>query len=152
MPAIPVAGQPPPTGEEDIVEGGKGKDNLSGLGGDDRIDGGKDKDALFGGDGDDSFIFSVSLDRKPDTIGDFVSADDTIELSKAVFRKLDLGVLSDDAFRDIGDKATKDTRITYKANGDLSYDKDGKGGADAIVFAKLTTKPDIDASDFLVIT
>ena len=73
---------------------------------------------------------------------------DLVYLSQTVFKKLDLGVLSDDAFRDIGEKATKDMRIAYKANGELSYDKDGKGGADAIVFAKLTTKPDIDFKRF----
>ena len=48
---------------------------------------------------------------------DFTEGDE-IELSQSVFKKLDLGVLSDAAFRDIGEKATKDTRITYKANGD----------------------------------
>ena len=61
------------------------------------------------------------------------------------------GCCSDAAFRDIGEKASKDTRIKYKSNGEVSYDKDGKGGADAIVFAKLTTKPDIEASDLVVL-
>ena len=76
---------------------------------------------------------------------------DKIELSQSVFKKLDLGVLSDEAFRDIGEKATKDTRITYKANGDVSYDSDGKGRADDIIIAKLTSKPDLDPGDFLVV-
>ena len=76
---------------------------------------------------------------------------DVIQLSQSVFKKLELGPLTDAGFRDIGERATKDTRIAYKANGEMSYDRDGKGGADAIVFAKLTTKPDIDASDFLVV-
>ena len=82
---------------------------------------------------------------------DFAAGVDGIELSQAIFKKLDLGTLSDDAFRDLGEQATDDTRITYKANGDITYDRDGKGGAGAVVFAKLVNKPDIAADDILVV-
>ena len=130
--------------------GKKGKDRIDALGGDDTIDGGKQKDKLTGGPGEDSFVFSVSLKQKPDKIIGFVSIEDTVVLTGKAFSKLDPGVLSDAAFRDIGEAATEADRIVYKANGTLALDKDGKGGADAQVFAKLTGVPDIAAADIVV--
>ena len=48
-----VAGEQKPTNRADTIFGGKGDDQLSGLGGNDTIDGGKGNDFLRGGDGDD---------------------------------------------------------------------------------------------------
>ena len=42
------------------------------------------------------------------------------------------------------------TEIILKANGSLAFDPDGKGGADAHVFARLAGSPDISAGDILV--
>ena len=142
-------------GGDDSLRGNRGNDKLDGGAGDDRLEGGIGKNELVGGPDDDTFVFNSKLGHgnKTDSyakILDFTEGD-SIELSRSVFKKLDLGVLSDAAFRDIGENATKDTRIAYKANGDVSYDRDGKGSADAIVLAKLTSKPDLDASDFLVV-
>jgi hypothetical protein len=138
------------TPDDDLILGKANKDTLSGLAGDDVIDGGKHKDKLFGGADDDSFRLGVSFNEKPDKVMDFIPADDTIVLKQKIFKKLPLGVLSDAAFRDVGEAATDADRIRYKANGDLLYDKTGNGSGDAKVFAKLTTKPDIDAADILV--
>ena len=142
-------------GGDDRIDGGKGNDKLKGEDGNDRLGGGTGKNKLIGGPGADTFVFNSKLGKGDQSksyakIRDFTEGD-KIELSQSVFKKLDLGVLSDAAFRDIGEKATKDTRITYKANGTVSYDTDGKGGSDAIVFAKLTNKPDLDASAFVVV-
>jgi Ca2+-binding RTX toxin-like protein len=145
-----IKGQPKPTGDDDTILGKNGKDRLNGLAGDDTIDGGKKKDKLTGGPDDDTFVFSVSLSQKPDKVMDFVSTDDTILLKGKAFRKLDPGVLSDAAFRDIGEAASENDRIVYRANGTLALDEDGKGGAKADVFTKLAGAPDIAAADIVV--
>ena len=81
------------------------------------------------------------------------SAGDVLELDKKVFKKLESWRPVRRRFpRWIGEKASERyPEIAYKAERRAeSYDKETrKGGADAIVFAKLRTKPDIDASDFL---
>ena len=51
----------------------------------------------------------------------------------------------------VGESDSSADRVIYKSNGELSYDKDGQGGSGSVVFAKLTTRPDIDASDFVVV-
>ena len=48
-------------------------------------------------------------------------------------------------------KDGSDHIIYNQKNGQLLYDHDGKGGKDAVVFAKIQKGLDIDASDFLVI-
>ena len=142
-------------GGDDVLSGGSGRDRLFGGAGDDRLIGGLGNNLLKGGEGDDIYVFGAKLQPGPPslfgTITGFNVGDDTIELSHAIFRKLALGPLSDAAFRDVGEKVTSQTRITYKANGELSYDRDGKGPADAVLFAKLVGHPDIDVSDFLVV-
>jgi hypothetical protein len=145
-----IKGEPKPTTLDDRIFGKAGKDRLDGLGGDDVIDGGKGKDKLTGGPGGDSFVFGVSLKEKADKITDFVSVDDTILLKGKAFKRLDPGVLSDAAFRDVGEAATAQDRIVYKANGSLGFDKDGSGGAGIKVFAKLAGAPDISALDIVV--
>ena len=173
-----VDGERLPSASENLIKGRGGGDRLSGLGGDDAILGGKGndilrggpgsnslsggfgKDKLFGGDDGDSFVFDTALGGGKEGSGkhssyakifDLTGGDDTIELAQDVFKKLDPGVLLDGAFRDIGEPAIDGPCIVYRENGELTYDKDGKGGADAIVFAKLVGTPDIDASDFLVL-
>jgi Ca2+-binding RTX toxin-like protein len=145
-----IKGEPRPTALDDRMFGKDGKDRLDGLGGDDLIDGGKGKDKLTGGLDGDTFVFGVSLKERPDKIVDFASADDTIVLKGKAFKKLAPGPLSDAVFRDIGEVATADDRIVYKANGSLGFDKDGSGGADVRVFAKLSGARDISAVDIVV--
>ena len=142
-------------GGDDKLLGGKGKDVLRGDDGNDRLAGGTGKNKLFGGAGDDTFVFDAKIgnggkSKSYAKIADFAEGD-VLELAQSKFKKLDAGAISDTVFRDIGEKATKESHISYKANGNLSYDKDGKGGADAIVFAKLLNRPDIDAGDLIVV-
>jgi Ca2+-binding RTX toxin-like protein len=59
-----VAGQPPPTAEEDVIHGGAGQDTIDALGGNDFIDGGTGADIMSGGPGDDTYIV--------DDLGDLV--------------------------------------------------------------------------------
>ena len=57
-----VAGQPLPTNEEDVINGGGGNDVLSGLGGNDTIDGGTNVDRMTGGLGNDTYVVDNTSD------------------------------------------------------------------------------------------
>jgi Ca2+-binding RTX toxin-like protein len=68
----------------DIIYGGFGKDKIFGGNGNDAIIGGFGADFLSGGKGHDSFIFLSEIDSppcQPDTISDFDSRCDRIDLS-----------------------------------------------------------------------
>ncbi|RDI57852.1 calcium-binding protein [Microvirga subterranea] len=135
------------------LKGGKKADVLVGGAGNDLLNGGLGNDRLSGGEGSDVFVFSTKLKMNVDRLTDFSGADDTIQLSKAVFGKLQKGVLSKDAFR-IGAKALDaDDRIVFNAKtGALSYDADGSGTAHAaVVFAKVKAGTHLTADDFFVL-
>jgi Ca2+-binding RTX toxin-like protein len=61
------------------IRGGAGADTLLGFGGDDVIIGDQGTDTLFGGAGRDTFVFT-DTDHSRDTITDFVSGTDKIDL------------------------------------------------------------------------
>ena len=83
-------------------------------------------------------------------IKDFATGEDQILLDSLIFKALEPGPLSPDAFA-IGKKAkSDDVHILYK-NGEIRYDKDGEGGKAAVLFAKVDPSLAIDADDFLVI-
>lgn len=67
----------------DALLGGKGRDTLSGGAGNDRLDGGGARDVLTGGANADRFVFAAGYGR--DTVMDFVSGTDTLELHKALW-------------------------------------------------------------------
>ena len=76
--------------------------------------------------------------------------EDQILLDSLIFKALEQGALSPDAFA-IGKKAkSADIHILFK-NGEIRYDKDGEGGKAAILFAKVDPSLAIDADDFLMI-
>jgi len=87
-----------------------------------------------------------------DTIADFVSGDDTIQLASAIFTALTAtGTLAASAFA-MGAATTPDQHILYDStNGWLSYDADGSGSGAAIHFATLSTHPTISNADFVVV-
>ncbi len=135
------------------LKGGRQADVLVGGARNDLLNGGLGNDKLTGGEGSDVFTFSTRLKKNVDRLTDFSGADDTIQLSKAVFGKLQKGVLSKDAFR-IGAKAADaDDRIVYNAKtGALSYDADGSGTAHAAVaFAQVKIGTHLTADDFFVL-
>ncbi len=135
--------------------GTAGADTLTGGAGSDLLDGGLKSDTMTGGAGEDSFRFSTALrDGNADTITDFVVADDTILLDSLVFKRLSDGPLGFNAFYKsaTGDAHDDSDRIIYDTEeGTLSYDSDGSGGKDAVVFAHIGTGLDLSASDFVVI-
>ena len=65
-----VAGQPLPTGEEDVINGRGGDDSINGLAGDDYLDGGAGADRLIGGQGDDELVGGSGADALSGGSGD----------------------------------------------------------------------------------
>jgi Ca2+-binding RTX toxin-like protein len=149
------------TAKADQLTGESGNDRLSGLAGNDRLfgeigadtlNGGSGNDTLGGGTEKDIFVF----DKKPsvksnlDYVQDFVPKDDTIHLSKTIF-KISKGTLSKKAFV-VGDHfKDADDRILYlKRAGALFYDPDGSGPQKAIQFANISQKLPITHKDFFI--
>ena len=140
----------------DELFGRQGKDTLDGGAGRDRLDGGAQKDVLTGGADKDAFVFAAPLKKGKnlDHITDFTSGTDIIKLEREDFRGLHKGKLDKDAFVS-GDHLSKakdaQDRIVYnETTGALYFDKDGKGGAKAIEFAKLDGAPHLESSDIIV--
>ena len=133
-----------------------GTDILSGGLGDDWLSGGLGGDTLTGGAGKDRFVFDVvDTFANRDTIKDFEHGIDDILISRSAFSAFAgsvAGALSTSAFV-VGVAATTAAhRIVYNnATGGLSYDPDGVGGQAQIQIASLSTKPVLDAADFLLI-
>ena len=135
-------------GEEgnDDLRGGNGLDLIVAGAGNDVIRGAKGRDTLTGGDGADVFIFHTDLDGtiNVDTITDFASGVDRIELSAAVFGNAGA----------VGSHAGLSQYITYNAaTGVLSYDQDGSGAGAAKAFAVLgiDTHPASVGTDFWIV-
>ena len=145
----------------DLIKGMANNDTLRGNGGNDRLYGGLGKDNLTGGVGQDAFVFDTRLSktnalnkkRNIDKITDFSVIDDTIWLSKGVFKGLGKkGVLAKKEFH-IGAKAHdgNDHVIYNKNTGALYYDKDGNGSREAIQIATLTRNLKLTEKDFFVL-
>ena len=132
---------------------GPGNDVIYGRGGQDAITGGTGNDRLYGGTGPDSFFFDAKLNARTnvDKIMDFKSVDDTLVLSRLIFKKLPAGGLAETAFH-VGKKAVDaDDRIIYdKKTGALYYDPDGTGSAAKVKFAVLANKTTITHDDFAI--
>lgn len=135
-------------GEEgdDDLRGGNGLDLIEGGAGNDVLRGAKGADTLMGGDGADVFIFHTDLNSaiNIDTITDFASGIDRIELSATIFGNAGA----------VGANVGVSQYITYNAaSGELSYDQDGAGAGAAKAFAVLGTDnhPMSIGSDFWIV-
>jgi serralysin len=145
------------TGALSVNITGNGLGNrLVGNAGANTIDGGLGSDIITGGAGADNFRFSSLLGTgNVDTLADFNVADDTIQLSQAIFTGLGFGAVDAAAFV-IGTAATEaDDRIVFDdQTGALYYDPDGNGAGEAIRFATLSLTGlvgTLSEADFLVI-
>ncbi|WP_442580620.1 beta strand repeat-containing protein [Mesorhizobium sp. ASY16-5R] len=129
--------------------------SITGNAGANRIDGGAGADTLRGLGGADIFAFTTAPGGgNSDTIVDFASGVDHIELDATVFATLAVGVLGAGMFsaNASGLAQDADDRIVYDTDsGALFYDADGVGGSAGIQFATLLGAPGIDASDFVVV-
>ncbi len=111
---------------------------------------------VSGGPGADAFVFMRKFAPKKagvPTIVDFTPGEDTIGLSKALFKGIGkAGPLKEKAFAFGGMAKDANDRILYDSStGECRFDRDGKGGAKAKIFAVLDGNPDIDVGDFLVL-
>ncbi len=129
----------------DTLSGAGGADFLFGGAGNDRLIGGAAKDALYGQAGADTFVLQP-LQADYDIIGDFVSADDQLEVSKSLFADASLNtsgltglqfIVNNNGLASNGGDAT--TRFVYNStNGYLYYDADGSLAGARSVIAVLT--------------
>ncbi|MCB1499239.1 MAG: hypothetical protein KDK07_05540 [Bauldia sp.] len=144
--------------DADDLFGGDGNDIEFGDDGKDSLSGGEGNDRLTGGLGSYAFYFDAKTSKaNVDHVTDFLPGADEIILHVGIFKKLKLGELKSKAFfaGKNADQAKdgKDRIIVDTKTGECFYDKDGKGGAKAKLFAILDTSPDnIGASDFLVVS
>lgn len=131
------------------VTGSNGSDTISGDHHDNLIDGAAGDDWLAGGDGYDTFVFT-SLANGNDQIADFITGVDRIALSGADFGIASLDDV--DFFAGSGVQAADRAALLYDTDtGALSYDADGYGGADAVVFATLADVPELSQYDLALI-
>lgn len=136
-----------------ILTGSKIDNHITGSTGNDTLDGGLGNDTLTGGAGNDNFKFTSKLSTTNfDTISDFSSADDTIQLSKKIFKAVSKGFTADNLLI-VGDHTadTNDYIIYDQTIGKLYYDVDGSGVKVAVEFAVLTGVDTVSASDFSII-
>jgi Ca2+-binding RTX toxin-like protein len=137
--------------------GGSANDTLTGNSLSNVLDGGAGNDLLTGGAGADFFDFASLLNAASnvDTVSDFVSGADHLQLDHTFFSGLAGGVLGSDSFvsgagqtqgSDAGD------RIIFDLNtGALYFDADGAGGAASVKFAVLGSGAAVAASDFIIL-
>ena len=138
-----------------VIDGGSGNDTIFGGDGNDRLIGNSGLDTLDGGLGQDTFVLSRTTSSR-DTIQNFVSADDTLEISRSQFGGgLAAGTLSASQFVTnatglAGD--SNDRFIFNTANSTLYFDSDGTGTSAAVAVAVFTgTAPGLTAADFLIV-
>ena len=144
-----------------ILSGLAGNDTLAGADGNDTLIGGAGNDTLTGGNGADGFVFNFAPNNttNKDTITDFTSGTDSLQLSKAVFTALtgQVGTLSSEQFWSAADAVKGhdgDDRIVYNSTtGVLYYDADGSGAGAAVQIALLgtSTHPSLLYTDLQII-
>ena len=131
------------------IIGDSGDDILRGIAGNDTLDGGWGNDTLTGGGGADRFVFSTKLGAtNVDTITDFASGVDKIQLSKSVFTKFKAGSVAEANFVS-GAKALDSNDYLIFNGSRLLYDADGPGKGAAIVVANIVGT--VVASDLVVV-
>lgn len=132
--------------DEDLLQGEWGDDQLLGGNSDDILIGGIGADTLTGGAGSDTFVFK-GLTEAIDTITDFNSSQDTIDLRK-IFAKPEFAGASDLAqFTQFVSVEQSGSSTTIK------LDADGKGaGTSFATLAKLTnlSADSVSTSNFVV--
>ena len=142
------------SGSADFVGTGNSAANLiTGGPGNDTLDGGGGSDTLTGGGGNDIFVFDTKLNATSnvDTITDFTSGTDAINLSKKIFTayKTAGADLNNDFVSSASPVAVDKTdHFLYDTTtGNLYYDADGSGKGAAVLFASLTGQPTLVATD-----
>ena len=129
--------------------GDSGDDILRGIAGNDTLNGGLGNDTLTGSAGADTFVFNTKLGpTNVDTITDYASGVDKIQLSKSVFSKLKAGAVAQVSFVS-GAKALDSNDYLIFNGSQLLYDADGSGKGAAVVVANIVGT--VVASDIFVV-
>ena len=156
---------PPPGGStlsgtsgNDSLAGGAGNDTINGNSGNDTLYGGGGNDSLTGSGGQDTFVFREAGAGNADSITDFATNWDRLQLDNAGMTALgaDGRFAAGDArfFAAAGANGGHDLddRVVYNTTtGQLWYDADGSGGGGAELIATLTTHSAVAAADLTVI-
>jgi Ca2+-binding RTX toxin-like protein len=137
-------------GGNDLINGRGGDDDLRGGDGDDSLEGGAGADTLLGEAGADRFVYRQAA-HGGDTIVDFVSGIDKIEISAAGFGG---GLTAGGAVivRSTQNQVTgAGGQFVYSTiDGDLFWDADGGGAGVAVLIAHLANFANLTAADFVV--
>ncbi len=136
----------------DQLIGGAGNDSLIGGAGSDTLTGGIGNDRLTGGDGADRFKF-ITTGERADSISDFASRSDKIQVVSGNFGALPVGTLPGSRFVAAGTPLTSGAAVFVYigATGALSFDADGSGAGAAMQIASLTGPKTLVASDIQVL-
>ena len=137
------------------IQGGAGNDTLNGGEGADSLFGGAGNDVLNGNSQADIFVFNTALNANTnlDTIQNFETGLDKIQLDRSFMAKLKVGSLTAANFKLTSEQLESDDYIQYNAQtGALFYDADGNGAGLAIQFAVLTGSLELSVTDFVVIS
>jgi Ca2+-binding RTX toxin-like protein len=128
--------------------GDQGADTLSGGGGNDTLNGGAGRDRLTGGADADVFVFDSwdGSNAFGDTITDFVSGTDRLAFATGDFNGMDTVLRFQNGTSAGGSGASW---FYFDTSSDrLFWDRDGVGGAAAVVVATLTGVTTLAATDF----
>jgi Ca2+-binding RTX toxin-like protein len=143
---------------DNTITGNAAANTLAGGTGADTLIGGNGNDTLTGGAGADVFVFNFAANSNSnlDTITDFSSPTDVIQLSKTIFTALgSLGTIASADFLSSSTAikgADSSDRIIYNtSSGALYYDSDGSGAKAAIQIATLTGHPTLLYTDLVII-
>jgi serralysin len=142
------------------IVGNAGANTIIGTSYADIIYGDGGKDVIIGGGGGDTFVFNFAPNSATnvETITDFISGSDIIQLSKAVFNKLvdlagatlNLNEFYASATATSGHDTTD--RVVYNtANGNMYYDADGSGSSASVLIATLGVHPKVAYTDIHIV-
>ena len=136
----------------DSLNGGADNDSLYGENGNDTLDGGAGNDYLSGGAGNDIIRFS-SPSNGVDTLADFTSGADVIQLSAGAFGLIaGASVVLSSGSSTPAATGTSSQFLYNTSTGALYFDQDGIGSAyGSIQIASLTGQKTLSASDFQVV-
>ena len=131
---------------DDSLRGGGGSDVLRGNGGLDVLNGGLGTDNLGGGTGTDIFAFSDFGAANADTITDFASGEDVIELDGSVFTGI--GASGFFVANASGTAQDANDRIIFETDTrQVWYDADGNGAGARQLIATLQVGATLTATD-----
>jgi len=137
------------TSGNDLFQYSLGNDSFAGGDGNDTIFTGNGNDTFTGGQGQDLYIFGTLLPfNGVDRITDFVSGEDTLQISHSTFSAFEGGFTEDMYLVGTEAQSAEDHMIYDQASGKLYYDADGVGGQSKTLFADLGANTALAYEDF----